>query len=165
MRLKELLSENVTLSGRVAVYHYTSKDLGDSIILDPKKSKLNRNSYSNNDYNLSDFPRVFYYTDLKKTEKQVTSAAVALYKGTVNGSSILNVQLALNAYNSNKKGLKATNPNAYKAIYALVKDGGTNWDAFFKSAAKFYDGVFYDRSGSLPIITLFIPLHVTKTKK
>lgn len=162
MLLKELLTESVTLSGRVKVYHYSRIDLGKTVVLDPKKSKANRNSYSNNDYKLSDFPRVFYYTDPKKTEHQVVTGSGGMYQGTVNGRSILHVQSAINAYISNKKGLKTTNPNAFKSIDALVKDGGTNWDAFFKVASKFYDGVFYDRSGSLPIINLFIPLKVTK---
>lgn len=162
MKLTELLKEGLTLSGKVKLYHYTKEDSGDSFILDPKKGSKNKSYYSSNDYKLSSFPRVFYYIDLNKTEKQVVSPY--LYVGEVDGSQILSLQKAVDEWNKNSDALKAKNENAWKVVKAFIGDGTPDWDKMFKVASRNFLGLFYD-SGGLPIVNLFKQLKVTKYVK
>lgn len=161
MKLKSLLNESLTLKGNVEIFHYTKEDHGDTFVLDPKKSVGNRSYYSNNDYNLSQFPRVFYYTDLSKTESQVTSSSKSLYSTKVPGANILMLQNAIDEYKKNKDSLKAKNKPAYDVVHALIGGGSMDWDMMFKKASKNFQGVYYDR-GNLPIVNMFVPLEVKK---
>lgn len=150
----------LTLSGKVTVYHYSSENK-DSIVLDPTQSTTKRSYYSNNDYKLSKFPRVFYYTDLNKVEHQIKTGR-NLYVGAVNGSRVLMLFNAIEEWNRDKEALKKENVGAYEVVNALKGGGYIDWDSMFKTASKYFDGVYYDREQTLPIINLFIPLKVTK---
>lgn len=161
MKLRQLLSEGLTLTGVQTLYHYSKEDFGDTVILDPKKSVKYRSFYSNNDYKLSNFPRVFYYTDLNKTESQVVSGSSALYSTKVNGASILNLTEAIKQYTEDQKTMKTKNKAAYDVARALLGEGGQDWDAMFRKASKLFTGIFYDQ-GNLPIVNVFVPLKVTK---
>lgn len=149
-----------TLSGKVKVYHYSKEDT-DSMILDPKQSLSKRHYYSSNDYKLSKFPRVFYYTDLDKTEHQIRTGR-NLYVGEIDGSKILMLFSAIGEYNKDKESLKSKNSEAYEVVHALKGSGSPDWDEMFQTASKYFDGVYYDREGTLPIVNLFIPLKVKK---
>jgi len=162
MKLKELIGEGLTLVGKVPLYHFTKEDKGNSFILDPKKSAQNKSNYSANDYKLSSFPRVFYYTDLSKTEKMITSPY--LYKGEVDGSQILFLQTAIDEWQKNPDTLNQKNPAAGEVLEALLGKGQPDWDKMFKVASRNFLGVFYDK-GNLPIVNLFKPLKVTKYVK
>lgn len=149
----------LTLSGPMSLYHYTKKDLGGETLLDPNETLKQRSSYSRNEYKLSDFPRVFYYTDLSKVEWQVKSDY--LYTTKVDGQKILVLQSALEEYKSNKDGLKSSNPKAWEVVDALIGRGFQDWDSMFEVASKNYLGITYDR-GNLPIVNIFKPLKVKK---
>lgn len=151
----------LTLQGKVPVYHYAKEDSGKSMILDPQQSINKRSFYSSSDYKLSKFPRVFYYTDLGKTEHQIKTGR-HLYKGIVDGSKILMLFSAIEEYNKDNESLEINNPKAYEVVNALKGSGAMDWDGVFEAAAKNFDGVYYDREGTLPIINLFKPLKVTK---
>lgn len=151
----------LTLQGKIPVYHYAKQNGGESIVLDPQQSINKRSFYSNSDYKLSKFPRVFYYTDLEKTEHQIRTGR-QLYSGEVDGSKILMLFSAIQEYNNDKENLRKTNPKAYAVVNSLKGSGGMDWDAMFQSASKNFDGVYYDREGTLPIINLFKPLEVSK---
>lgn len=150
----------LTLNGTITVYHF-SKENADSILLDPIHSVTRRNYYSNNDYKLSKFPRIFYYTDLKKVEHQITTGKT-LYYGTVDGSKILMLFKAIEMWNTDKEFLKKENSYAYEVINSLKGDGYTDWDSMFKTASNYFDGVYYDKGQSLPIINMFVPVRVLK---
>lgn len=151
----------LTLQGKVPVYHYAKQDGGESMILDPQQSINKRSFYSNSDYKLSKFPRVFYYTDLEKTEHQIRTGRY-LYSGEVDGSKILMLFSAIEEYNNDKENLRKTNPKAYEVVNSLKGSGAMDWDAMFQAASNNFDGVYYDREGTLPIINLFVPLKVKK---
>lgn len=163
MRLKELLviEEEISLRGTITLYHFTKEDEGEKFVLDPKKSKKNRSYYSANDYNLSTFPRVFYYTDLNKIEKWISSPH--LYSGKVNGAEILNLTKSVELYTEDSQKFKSDSKQSWEVADALLRDG-KNWDAMFKKAAKYFKGIYYDK-GNLPIVNLFVPLEVTKNAK
>ena len=107
MKLKNLIKEEVTLSGPVKLYHYMQNDMGNEIILDPEIAIKNKSFWTTNDYKISDVPRVFYYTDLNKTEKMVKTKN--LYVGQVDGSKILNLTDSVKEYVNNSTSLEAKN--------------------------------------------------------
>ena len=152
---------NFTLVGKIDVYHYSKLDLGDKVTLNPEETVKHQSSYSRNDYKLSKFPRMFFYTDLNKTEHLVKSSSKALYKAEVDGSSILLLQSALSAYRENKEELSRKNKKAASVIHALLGEGYTDWDAMFKEAAKNFSGVFYE-TGGVPMVVLFTPVDAKK---
>lgn len=160
--MKKKLNESTTLSGMIDIYHFTPDDMGDTAVLDPQESVKKRASYSWNEYKRSKFPRVFYYTDLKKTEWQIRSGARALYTTKVDGSKIIALNAALAEYKKNKEEMKLKDKKAFEVIDALMGNGyGTDWDAMFQAAAKNYIGIFYD-TGNLPMVNIFVPMKVTK---
>lgn len=160
--MKKKLNESTTLSGMVDIYHFTPDDMGETAVLDPQESVKKRSSYSWNEYKRSKFPRVFYYTDLKKTEWQISGKSRALYTTKVDGSKILVLNSALAEYKKNKEEMKRTDKKAFEVIDALMGNGyGTDWDAMFQAAARNYTGIFYD-TGNLPMVNIFVPMKVTK---
>jgi hypothetical protein len=160
-RMKNKLNESTTLSGTINLYHFTKTDMGNETILDPKETTSRRSTYSGNEYKLSNFPRVFYYTDLSKVEHQIKSSSRELYTTSVDGSKILYIQAALEEYKKDKEQLQKTDKKAYNVVHALLGGGYTDWDAMFKAASQNYLGVFYDKGG-LPIVNIFTPLKVKK---
>lgn len=165
MRGNETMSD-ITLSGTVQLYHYSRADRGEETILDPKECADYKSSYSRNDYKLSNFPRCFYYTDLTKVEQLVTSQASVRYDGEVQGTSILHIVNAIKLYKSDPTELKRINANAYITIQNSYNQYDIlEWDMFFEECSKFFDGTYYDRSGTLPIVVLFVPLKVTRHDK
>lgn len=159
MKLKDLIREEVILNGNVKLYHYTDKDMGDTAILDPKIAIKNKSFWSNNDYKISDVPRVFYYTDLNKTERMVKTKN--LYVGEVNGSDILNLTDSVNEYVNNPNSLEAKNKDVFNMIKSSMKYNSLNIDSLLHLAKEKFIGVFYV-TGGLPIVNLFVPLTVKK---
>lgn len=168
--MKRLLSELYTLTGKVNLYHYTKKDLGDVVTLDPQETIKQRSSYSKNDYKTSSFPRVFYYTDYTKSEQIVRSKY--LYTTQVDGDDILDLNDAATQYQKDKEKLKKEEPKAFEVINALLRPVPLNttntafipindWDAMFQTAAKNYLGVYYV-TGNIPMVNVFKPLKVKR---
>lgn len=168
--MKRLLSELYTLTGKVNLYHYSKKDLGDDVILDPQETVKQRSSYSKNDYKTSSFPRVFYYTDYTKSEQIVRSKY--LYTTQVDGDDILDLNDAAIQYQKDKEKLKLEEPKAFEVIDALLKPLPLNfaktefrpandWTGMFKTAAKNYLGVYYI-TGNIPMVNVFRPLKVRR---
>ena len=160
MKLKDLIMEAFTLTGRVMLYHFSKEDLGNVAVLDPALSSQRPSSWSRNDYRLSKVPRVFYYTDLNKIERMVKSDN--LYTAEYDGTRILNVPQVLKEYQTNPDSLAIKNPNAFKIMQSSVNQYGVlDYDAMLRAAGQFFDGVFYD-TGNLPIVNLFVPLRAKK---
>ena len=159
MKLKDLIKEEVTLSGSVKLYHYMQNDMGDEIILDPEIAIKNKSFWTTNDYKISDVPRVFYYTDLNKTERMVQTKN--LYIGEVDGSNILNLTDSVKEYLNNPSSLEAKNKDVFNMIKHSMNYNALNIDSLLRMAKQKFIGVFYDK-GNLPIVNLFVPLTVKK---
>ncbi len=159
MKLKDLIKEEITLSGSVKLYHYTQNEMGDSVILDPQIAIKNKSFWTNNDYKISDVPRVFYYTDLNKTERMVKTKN--LYVGEVNGSNILNLTDSVNEYVNNPNSLEAKNKDVFNMIKHSMNYNVLNIDSLLRMAKQKFIGVYYV-TGGLPIVNLFVPLTVKK---
>ena len=163
MKLKDLIKEDITLSGEIKLYHYSVNDLGDDVTFDPQKSFEMKSNWSMNDYKRSSVPRVFYYTDLNKTEKMVVKRSKSLYIGTISGSKILNVQETYDIFKKDQSLLKTKNINAFNVINESVDNyGNINFDLLLKTAKKYFSGVYYGENMNLPIVNLFVPLTLKK---
>lgn len=159
MKLKDLIKEEVTLSGNVKLYHYTDKDMGDTVILDPDIAIKNKSFWSNNDYKISNVPRVFYYTDPNKTERMIVTKN--MYVGQVDGKKILNLTDSVNEYVNNPASLEAKNVEVFNMIKHCMNYNRLDIDAMLKMTKEKFIGVFYV-TGGLPIVNLFVPLTVKK---
>lgn len=156
----EYSPDGLTLSGRIPVYHYTTYNMGEYAILDPKETINKRNFWSNNDYKRSDFPRVFYFTSLTKTERMIKDSSKYLYRGVVNGDNILNLKNAIRAYEKDKRLLEKTNKRVYEAINQFMVKLALNFDILFQDVSLHFDGIYYEVDS--PIVNLFIPLEVNQ---
>lgn len=154
---------NLTLSGHIPVYHFTDYDMGDFAVLDPRETINKRNQWSTNDYKRSDFPRVFYFTDIQKTERMIKDSSKFLYTGIVNGDRILDVNNSIKAYQKNKSKLELEHNDVFMAIDNFIVKLGLNFDILFSDSSLYFDGVYYEVSGN-PVINLFVPLEVEKIK-
>lgn len=153
--------KDLTLSGIVRLYHYTSHDFGDMGILDPKLTIDKRSSWSMREYKTSDVPRVFYYTDLSKTETMVAKTNSHLYTGKIEGESILCLQNAVDQFNNNPKELEIKNPDAYNSIERFMKGYGKDFHILLNDASLYFKGVYY-KTSAIPVVNLFVPLKVVK---
>lgn len=171
---RKFLTELYNLNGKIRIYHFTKKDMGDEFVLDPAETVKQRSSYSKNEYKRTSFPRVFYYLDLNKTEDMVRSEF--LYSTEVNGSDILDLVKALTDYKQRREEMKREDPNAFEVGAALWKPVFINikkteftetvphWDEMFEAAAKNYLGIYY-LNGDLPMVNIFKPLKVKRYVK
>ena len=159
VKLKDLIKEEVTLNGTVKLYHYMQNDMGNEIILDPEIAIENKSFWTTNDYKISDVPRVFYYTDLNKTERMVQTKN--LYVGQVDGLKILNLTDSVKQYVNNPDSLQAKNIDVFNMIKHSMRYNVLNIDSLLRMAKEKFIGVFYDK-GNLPIVNLFVPLTVKK---
>lgn len=158
--IMEYSPDGLTLSGRIPVYHYTTYNMGEYGVLDPKETINKRNFWSNNDYRRSDFPRVFYFTSLTKTERMIKDSSKYLYRGFVNGDNILHLKNAISAYEKDKEILKRENNRVYEAINQFMVKLALNFDILFQDVSLHFDGIYYEVDS--PIINLFIPLEVNQ---
>ena len=152
--------DGLTLSGRIPVYHFTTYNMGEYAVLEPKETINKRNFWSNNDYRRSDFPRVFYFTSLAKTERMIKDSSNYLYRGFVNGDNILHLKNSIIAYEKDKEGLKEMNRRVYEAINQFMVKLSINFDILFQDVSLHFDGIYYEVDS--PIINFFIPLEVNQ---
>lgn len=134
-------------------------DMGETILLDPEIAIKNKSFWTNNDYKISDVPRVFYYTDLNKIERMVKTKN--LYVGQVNGSKILNLTDSVKEYTNNPDSLEAKNADVFNMIKNSMRYNILNIDSLLRLVKEKFIGVYYV-TGNIPIVNLFIPLTVKK---
>lgn len=153
---------DVTLKGDIQLFHYTGKDLGDNVILSPEESIKNRLSWSMSEYRRSDVPRVFYYLDLEKTERDIATMSKFLYTGFVDGLDILKVNDAISEYQKNPEELLNINPNAFSAVKEFLDKGGINYDLLLESIKKLFKGAYYKFADGTEVVIMFYPLKTFK---
>lgn len=153
---------SVTLDGEVQLYHYTLKDLGDTVILSPEETVQRRSSWSMREYRRSDVPRVFYYVNLEKTEKDIVSMSKFLYTGFVDGLDILKVNEAIAEYQKNPEELLNISPSAFSAVKDFMDKGGINHDLLLESIKKFFKGAYYLFPDGTEVVIMFYPLKTYK---
>lgn len=152
----------VTLDGEIQLFHYTGKDLGDTVILSPEETIQRRSSWSMREYSRSDVPRVFYYVNLEKTEKDIVSMNRHLYTGFVDGLDILKVNEAIAQYQKNPEELLNINPGAFSAVKDFMDKGGINHDLLLENIKKFFKGAYYSFPDGIEVVIMFYPLKTFK---
>lgn len=160
-----ILSESVSLSGDVTLYHFSQTDQ-DSLMLDPEYFIKQRAHYSRNDYNVSDMPRVFFYVNLDQAEDQVSQGAT-LYSVQVPGSQIYN--LSEDPLNLKQKSISPYRVTAdYDRILRSLANNprqskyGPPPESLLPEGSP-YKGAYYNTSG-LDIVVWFEPIKVTRSQ-
>ncbi len=156
----EHLQYDITLENEVQLYHYTKLDLGNEVILSPEESKNKRLSWSMREYKRSDIPRVFYYVNVKKTERSIVENSNFLYTGFVNGKDIIKVSNAIRSYNKNPQEFEKLNPNAYNSVKEFVDKGSSNYNILFENLKHFFKGAYYKFENEMEVVILFQSLKV-----
>jgi len=167
--IKEEMSEYVH-NGVVTMYHYSRNVDADSIMLDPEFFKDKRNSWSRREYNTSSFPRVFFYLDTSKTERDIANGAP--FSVDVPVSDIYNLRADEEGLlEKSKKASGQVVPDLHKVLKALAgKDFPTRgYEEHHKPIrgedAKIYKGVHYAINyGETPVVAWFEDIEVTREK-
>ena len=165
--LKESLSEYVE-DGMVNLYHYSKVSGTDSLVLDPEFFKTKRNSWSKREYNVSSFPRVFFYLDKEKTERDIATGT--LFVARVSADDIYDLRIdEEDLLQKSKKATGQVVPDVHKVMKALAgKDVASLGDEeYFKPirepSAKIYKGVHYSINyGDTPVVAWFEDIEVRK---
>jgi len=129
--------------GVISLYHYSRPDV-DTLVLDPKHGAQ---SYSRNDYIVSDVPRVFFYVDPDDKERFFASAN--MFTVDVPANRVYDLTADEEGY------IEATR----HSVYGLRK--GVEWNTLLETIREDYDGIFYD-TGRLKIVAWFHPIEVVR---
>ena len=138
--------------GMINLYHYTNPRNvkgKDSLILDPQKFVTSKNSYSNNEWETSKYPRTFFYTDSENKETIVNGT---LLSTSVPISDIYDLK-------RDPEGYVAKNRHP---TYGLRKD--IEWTTMLKDIHSSYKGVYYS-IGTPNIVAWFDPIEVFSQKE
>jgi len=162
---KFALAEDALPSGNIVLYHFSGTDT-DSLLLDPEYFLKQRKHYSRNDYNVSDMPRIFFYTNIDQAEAQVKQGA-ALYSVEVPSSQVYN--LAEDPLKLKQKSISAYRvaPDYDKILRSLGDKSreskyGPPSESLLPEGSP-YRGAYYNTSG-LDIVIWFEPIKVTRRK-
>ena len=133
-------------NGIMKLFHYSNPD-EDSLVLDPK---YGAQSYSRNDYIVSDVPRVFFYVDLRDKERYFFNSK--LFTVDVPSNRVYDLTADEEGYIE-----KVRHP-----IYGL-RDR-MEWNTLLETIREDYDGVFYD-TGRIKIVIWFHPIEVKRVSQ
>ena len=159
IKLKKIINSKLTLSGTIKLYHYSKNDLGSKIKLDPKVSFKNKGYHSMNDYRASSVPRVWYYVNPKDAEATIKSRY--LYKISVDGSNIFNLESSLQIFNNDINNFKINYPDIYNIIKKSYNEyGHLNLDKLLKYISKKFNGIYYE-TGGIPMVVMFTAENAT----
>ena len=168
--LKEEL-ERYVKNGMIELFHYSRRDM-DKIPLDPERFRSSRMSYSKRDYNVSSFPRVFFYLDPSHLETVVAGSKRNLYSVEVPASDIYNlVEDPEDLLHKSKKASGMVVPNLDKVLKSLAKEDKPGlYPEYFTPIrgedAKRYRGVYYRiNQGTKDIVVWFDEIEATRVER
>jgi len=160
--VREALSD-YSIDEDIRLYHYARSD-ENRLTLDPEYFLSKGSAYTRNDFNRSQLPRVFFYTDLDHAEAIVKQDAT-LYSTTVPASQIYDLQtdplsLAEKAirypgiaasldYDLLLRSLAGIFPSSWKTKTLLPPDAAP------------YNGVFYSLA-RMDVVVWFRPIEVER---
>jgi|18_taG_2_1085343.scaffolds.fasta_scaffold40368_1 hypothetical protein len=145
-------------NGTITLYHYSKTDK-EKLFLDPDYFSSKRSPYSRRDYNVSAYPRVFFYVNLDETEPIVTSGKT-LYSTTVPVSELYD--LTKDPDNLRKRSISqyATAPD-FDIILRAVAGRAASVDGTQLVLDDEYNGVYYHVQG-MSVVAWFEPIVVNK---
>ncbi len=158
-------------SGTVSLYHFSKVD-SDTLELDPEFFKTKRSHYSRNDYNVSSFPRVFFYVDPAEAENIVKSSNPNLFVTQVNSSDIYNLmEDPEDLLNKSKKAMSQVRADFTKIFKSLTLTDKPHPDPQYakyfvpirEDGSKKYKGVYYTiNGGQTQVVVWFDKIKVNK---
>ena len=158
---KYLIQESLEqhgINGQLQLYHF-SKSQDDSIVLDPEYFLSDRNTFTRNDFQASDLPRVFFYVNLDHAE-DIVKQDRTLYATVVNANKVYDIT-------KDPEGLKQEARNWPTNIYGepiKTAPSSLNMDLLLRSIAGNYSGAFY-KTGGMDVVVWFEPIEVYKVPK
>jgi hypothetical protein len=165
--LKEEL-ERYVAGGEIELFRFSARD-ADTIPLDPARFKTDRMSYSRNDYNVSSFPRTFFYLNPEHLETVVGGSKPHLYSVRVPADDIYDLVVDtedLIAKSKEASGMVVA--DVHKILKALAKEDKPGlYPEYFTpirdADAKRYKGVFYRiNHGTKDIVVWFDKIEATR---
>ena len=168
---KFALNESLPKSGKVKLYHY-SRTKSDTLELDPEFFRTKRSHYSKRDYNVSTFPRVFFYVNPSESESVVTSSSANLYSVEVDSSEIYNLmEDPEGLIAKSKKASQQVSPDFTKIFKSLTLQDKPHPDPKYAQyftpirgdEDKRYKGVYYTiHGGDTQVVVWFDKITVNK---
>ena len=156
-----LVQENLEqygVSGQLELYHF-SRGQNDSIVLDPKYFLSDRNTFTRNDFQASNLPRVFFYINLDHAENIVKQSRT-LYTTVVDANRVYDIT-------KDPEGLKKEFRHWPTNIYGepnKTAPAALDMDSLLKNIAESYSGAFYE-TGGMDIVVWFEPIEVYRVKE
>jgi hypothetical protein len=134
-------------SDTVRLYHFSSAD-EPVLMLDPKYFLTHRQGYSRRDYQMSGYPRTFFYVDLNDAERLVSSTK-KLYHVDVPSQKIYDMM-------EDSGDLKSMSKGPY--------DIGLDYDKLFQNIVdNGYIGAYY-KTNAMEVVVLFEPIEVAMSE-
>ena len=160
--VREALSD-YSIDEKIRLYHYARSD-EQRLTLDPEFFLTRGSAYTRNDFNRSQLPRVFFYTDLDHAEAIVAQGAT-LYSTTVHASEIYDLQtdpLSLTKEAIRYPGIPAS-LDYDLLLRSLAGIFPSDWETktVLPSDAAPYNGVFY-ALGNMDVVVWFKSIEVEK---
>lgn len=168
--LKEEIEKYIE-AGEIELFRFSGRDM-DVIPLDPEKFRSERMPYSKNEYNVSSFPRVFFYLDPSHVETVVADSKKYLYSVKVPASDIYDlVEDPEDLLQKSKKASGMVVPNVDKVLKSLAKEDKPGlYPEYFTPIrdedAKRYRGVYYRiNQGTKDIVVWFDEIEATRIER
>lgn len=163
--------EDYSKAGLVKLYHYSRMAGTDKITLDPERFKTGRNSWSRNEYNRSSFPRVFFYLDKEKTERDIATGEP--FVASVSADDIYDlIQDPEDLLAKSKKASQQTVPDYGKIFKSLtgVDRPTPGYEEYFtpirEEGSKIYKGIYYTINyGDTPVVVWFNKIEAHKERE
>jgi len=146
---KSFLGEVLQVVGgnNAALYHF-AKTKADSLLLDPAYFLSQRSTFSRNEYEKSQVPRVFFYVDPTEVE-QIVRPGRTLYSVEVSADDIYDL---------------SADPDEIKK--ASVQPGAffVDYNRVFETIKQDYKGAYY-RTPNFGVVVWFEPIEVQSLKE
>jgi hypothetical protein len=168
-RWREFLNEGNLdkhgVKGKIRLYHY-SKIPEENLMLDPEYFLTHRHSYSRKDFNMSDMPRIFFYTNLDHAEAVVKQGS-SLFTTFVPTNEIYD--LASDPLELKQKSAPYPEipvPDYDRILRSLANQPrtpkyGTASPSLLGPEQSTYRGAFY-ATGDMDVVVWFEPIEVEK---
>ena len=150
--------EQYGASGQLELYHF-SRNQDESIVLDPEYFLSDRNTFTRNDFQASNLPRVFFYVNLDHAE-DIVKQGRTLYATVVDANKVYDIT-------KDPEGLKKEARNWPMNIYGepiKTAPSSLNMDLLLRSIAENYPGAFY-KTGGMDVVVWFEPIEVYQVKE
>ena len=150
--------EDYDENGMMTLYHF-SEAQDDSMVLDPEYFLSNRKSFTRNDFQASNLPRIFFYVNLDHAENIVKQGRT-LYSTVVDASKVYDMA-------KDPMGFKDEARNWPRNIYGepiKTAPAPLNMDLLLRGVADNFPGAFYETS-TMDVVVWFEPIEVYRVKE